>query len=101
MDEHREDAMSIDSNDLIGKTLGSCILERQLGRGGMGAVYLARQLRPRRLVAVKVLLPSQPLDKKAQSDFLARFRREADAVAALDHVNIMPVYEYGEQDQQA
>jgi Serine/threonine protein kinase len=86
-----------DSNELLGQTLGTCTLQRLLGRGGMGAVYLARQSRPRRTVAVKVLLPSLMLEQHTRHEFLARFRREADAVAALDHINIMPVYEYGEQ----
>src|SRR5689334_10486414 len=63
----------------------------------MGAVYLARQSRPRRTVAVKVLLPSIVLEQRPRNEFLARFRREADAIAALDHINIMPIYEYGEQ----
>jgi serine/threonine protein kinase len=90
-----------DSKKLLGATLGTCTLERQIGQGGMGAVYLARQLRPRRSVAVKVLLPGSVLDEKLRTDFLTRFRREADAIALLDHIHIMPVYEYGEQDQLA
>lgn len=44
--------------DLTGKTLGTCVLENLIGQGGMGAVYLAHQLRPARNVAVKVLLPN-------------------------------------------
>ncbi|HEY4386354.1 MAG TPA: serine/threonine-protein kinase, partial [Ktedonobacteraceae bacterium] len=90
--------MLIDSNELIGKALGSCTLQRLIGRGGMGAVYLARQARPRRTVAVKVLMPSMIMEQKSRAEFLTRFRREADAIAALDHVNIMPIYEYGEQE---
>ncbi len=90
--------MITDSNDLLGKALGTCKLQRLLGRGGMGAVYLAQQSRPRRTVAVKVLLPGVLMEKRPRMEFLARFRREADAVAALDHVNIMPIYEYGEQE---
>src|SRR5438128_7109888 len=89
------------TNQLNGKTLGTCTLQRLLGRGGMGAVYLAQQTRPRRTVAVKVLLPELFLNTAASSEFLARFRREADAIAALEHINIMPIYEYGEQDQLA
>lgn len=93
--------MLTDKNELLGKTLGTCVLERLIDQGGMGAVYVARQQRPRRSVAVKVFLPGPTLDDKARADFLARFRREADAIASLDHIHIIPVYEYGEQDQQA
>ena len=67
----------------------------------MGAVYLAQQSRPRRTVAVKVLLPNALMDKRPREEFLARFRREADAIAALDHINILPLYEYGEQEDMA
>jgi serine/threonine protein kinase len=88
-----------DSNELLGKALGTCTLKRLLGRGGMGAVYLAQQSRPRRTVAVKVLMPGIVMEQRSRAEFLARFRREADAIAALDHVNIMPVYEYGEQEE--
>ncbi|MBE3560344.1 MAG: serine/threonine protein kinase, partial [Ktedonobacteraceae bacterium] len=93
--------MSTDSHELIGQALGTCTLQRLIGRGGMGAVYLARQSRPRRTVAVKVLKPGAFLESQTRGEFLARFRREADAVAALDHVNIMPIYEYGEQEDLA
>ncbi|HEU5349393.1 MAG TPA: protein kinase [Ktedonobacterales bacterium] len=85
------------ANALIGARLGSSTLERVLGVGGMGAVYLARQERPRRYVAVKVLRPGIAADENAWRIFLARFRREADAAAALDHGNIVPIYEFGEQ----
>src|SRR5579871_2468455 len=83
--------------ELLGRALGTCTLERILGRGGMGVVYLAQQSRPHRQVAVKVLLLSLMPDPDRRSRFLGRFRREADAVAALDHPNILPIYEYGEQ----
>jgi len=93
----------LDSTDsqLSGKTLGTFTLQRLLGRGGMGAVYLAQQSRPRRTVAVKVLLPELFQNSTGFNEFLVRFRREADAIAALDHINIMPIYEYGEQDRLA
>jgi serine/threonine protein kinase len=83
--------------DLLGTVLGTCTLERILGRGGMGVVYLAQQSRPHRQVAVKALLLSLLPDPERRSRFLQRFRREADAVAQLDHPNILPIYEYGEQ----
>ena len=99
--ERIETSVAIDSNQLLGQGLGTCTLERLLGRGGMGAVYLAQQSRPRRSVAVKVLVPGLLLESRTHEEFLARFRREADAIAALDHINIMPIYEYGEQEQLA
>ena len=83
--------------ELLGSVLGTCTLERILGRGGMGVVYLAQQSRPHRQVAVKTLLLSLMPDPDRRKRFLQRFRREADAVAALEHPNILPIYEYGEQ----
>ena len=81
---------------LIGTVLGTCTLQQVIGQGGMGAVYLAQQSRPRRQVAVKVLLPLAPLPPNQLAAFLERFRRETDAAASLEHPNIIPVYEYGE-----
>src|SRR5947209_775962 len=86
----------MDVKELIGVTLGTCTLERIIGRGGMGAVFLAQQKRPIRTVAVKVLLPADGIDPDQQRIFLARFRREADTVAKLEHKNILPIYEYDE-----
>ena len=83
---------------LQGVRLGSCVLETPLGVGGMGAVYLARQERPHRQVAVKVLRPHLlTADAQSLDVFLERFRREADATAALDHANIVPIFEFGEE----
>lgn len=82
---------------LIGTVLGTCTLQQLIGQGGMGAVYLAQQSRPRRQVAVKVLMPAASLKPHQLSAFLERFRRETDAAASLEHPNIMPVYEYGER----
>jgi serine/threonine-protein kinase len=64
----------------------------RLGEGGMGVVYRARQLRPNRLVAVKMLRAGSDPDP----EHLERFRREAEALAQLQHPNIIPVYEVGE-----
>lgn len=93
--------MMSNSSDLTGKMLGTCTLEKLIGRGGMGAVYLAQQVRPVRHVAVKVLLPTSLISSEVYQEFLARFQREANLIAQLEHVNIMPIYEFGEQDGQA
>ncbi len=88
----------MNADELIGKVLGTCTLQKLIGQGGMGAVFLAQQSRPRRQVAVKVLLPMTSLEPNQLAAFLERFRRETDAAASLEHPNIMPVHEYGECD---
>ena len=62
-----------------------------LGRGGMGAVYKARQIELDRLVAIKLL----PLEVSVDRDFADRFRREGRAMAKLHHPNIISVHEFG------
>lgn len=86
----------MNAETLLGTVLGTCTLQKLIGQGGMGAVFLAQQSRPKRQVAVKVLLPMIPLNPDQLAAFLERFRRETDAAAALEHPNIMPVHEYGE-----
>src|SRR5947209_3435402 len=86
----------MDIKELIGVKLGTCTLEHVIGHGGMGAVYLAQQSRPVRTVAVKVLIPSNNIEIEQREVFLARFRREADTIAKLEHKNILPIYEYDE-----
>jgi serine/threonine protein kinase len=83
---------------LIGTVLGTCTLQKLVGQGGMGAVFLAQQSRPKRQVAVKVLLPMKSLTPNQLAAFLERFRRETDAAASLEHPNIIPVHEYGERE---
>jgi serine/threonine protein kinase len=90
--------MTSNNSDLTGRVLGTCTLEKLIGRGGMGVVYLAQQVRPVRRVAVKVLLPNTLTSSEVYKQFLARFQREANLIAQLEHINIMPIYEYGEQD---
>ena len=67
-------------------------LERLLGRGGMGAVYLAHELALDRDVAIKVLPPEQA----GTSEMRERFRREARTAARLNHTNIVPLHTFGE-----
>jgi serine/threonine-protein kinase len=69
-------------------------VEMALGRGGMGVVYRARHLRLNRLVALKMLLSGAYADSRE----LARFLREAEAVAGLRHPNIVQVHDMGDHE---
>ena len=75
------------------KRLGDYDIVREIGRGGMGIVYEARQLSLNRQVALKVLPFAAMLDEKQ----IARFRNEAQAAAQLHHPNIVPVYAVGQE----
>jgi tetratricopeptide (TPR) repeat protein len=75
------------------RRLGDFEITREIGRGGMGVVYEARQVSLNRRVALKVLGPGLGLTPRA----VERFRREAEAAAKLHHTNIVPVYATGEQ----
>src|SRR5664279_1537231 len=77
-----------------GTRLGPYEILAPLGAGGMGEVYRARDSKLRRDVAIKVLSQS----RAANPDALARFEREALAVAALSHPNILSIFDFGTQD---
>ena len=76
----------------IGSVLGGFKLEKELGRGGMGVVYKAHELSLNRKVALKVL--SRRLS--SDTEFIERFKREAQVIAALNHPNIVGILSYGE-----
>src|SRR5262249_37860210 len=76
------------------RRLGDFEIVREVGRGGMGIVYEARQVSLNRKVALKVLAAGLGLTSKV----VQRFHREAEAAAKLHHTNIVPVYATGEQD---
>jgi len=82
--------MSDDGNPM--KRLGDFEIIRELGRGGMGIVYEARQVSLNRKVALKVISGSLGLSSKA----VLRFQREAEAAGKLHHTNIVPIYTTGE-----
>jgi tRNA A-37 threonylcarbamoyl transferase component Bud32 len=74
--------------------LGNYEILEQIGCGGMGVIYRARQRHSRRIVAVKRVLSYRADSHGA----LERFRREAQAIASLDHPNILPIYEVNESE---
>jgi serine/threonine-protein kinase len=82
------------SPDLTSRTLGDFHLLRKIGQGGMGQVYLARQLSLKRQVALKILRD----DHTSNPIALKRFQAEAEAVARISHPNIVQVYAVGEHD---
>ena len=72
--------------------LGKYDILEELGRGGFGIVYKARDLSLDRVVALKVLHPQLTVDPR----FLERFRKEARALARVNHRNVVTIYEIGE-----
>ncbi|MGX1807091.1 serine/threonine protein kinase [Nocardia sp. NPDC055321] len=79
-----------------GEVFAGYTIERQLGRGGMGSVYLAQHPRLPRKTALKLLNREMFGDREIR----ARFEREADLVSQLDHPNIVTVYDRGVEDEQ-
>jgi predicted Ser/Thr protein kinase len=77
-------------------TIGRYRIERELGRGGMAVVYLGLDPAMQRSVAIKVL----PRQFTFDPHFRVRFQREAQLIATLEHPFIVPVYDYGEEDDQ-
>ena len=86
--------MSTPADPRLGTRLAGYRIQALLGRGGMGVVYLAEQLGPRRPVALKLL--SAPV--ATSEAFRERFLRESELAAAIDHPNVLPVYDAGETD---
>jgi len=78
----------------ITRQFGNFLLEKQLGAGGMGAVYLGQDTSLNRVVAVKVLRPELVADQK----FMATFLREAEITASLNHPNVVQVYAFGQHE---
>lgn len=79
---------------LVGTVLGQYRIERVIGKGGMATVYQSTQVAVNRTVAIKVL----PSTFMHDDTFMTRFRQEAEVAAQLEHIHILPVYDFGEHD---
>ena len=79
---------------MVGQSLGRYTLEAKLGEGGMGVVFKARDTQLERTVAIKIL----PADMIADPDRKRRFVQEAKAASALNHPNIVTIYDIGSAD---
>jgi serine/threonine protein kinase len=88
--------MSIETDPRLDTDLAGYRLESVLGRGGMGVVYLAQDLRLKRRVALKLIAP----ELAADLHFRERFLGEAELAASLDHSHVVPVHAAGETDGQ-
>jgi serine/threonine-protein kinase len=92
----KERVLPVGSDPLPGSEIAGFRLEELLGRGGMGAVYRAEDVRLGRKVALKLLVP-----ELAESErFRERFFRESQVAASLDHPHIVPIYAAGDADGQ-
>jgi serine/threonine protein kinase len=86
--------MSVGAELPVGSELLGYRIQVVLGRGGMGIVYLAEDLRLKRRVALKLLSPALAEDERFRERLLA----ESELAASLDHPNIVPIYQAGEAD---
>ncbi|HZO73494.1 MAG TPA: protein kinase [Ktedonobacteraceae bacterium] len=82
-------------NELAGQNLGGYQLDEEIGRGSMGVVYRGKQIALGREVAIKVL----PQMLARDSSYVARFIREAQIIAGLNHPNIVQIYDAGQQNK--
>ena len=78
--------------------LGKYNLIEQIGKGGMGKVYKAEDMRLDRIVAIKELVISELLDEAEKEEIIERFRREAQSAAGLNHPNIVTIYDVLEEN---
>ena len=86
----------LSSTNFIPSIFGDFELLKEVGRGGMGVVYKARQLSLDRIVAVKLMLAGA----RATKAEIRRFKKEGQAATKLDHPNIVPAYQFGEFNDQ-
>src|SRR2546428_12765152 len=85
----------VDMNELAGQSLGGYVLEEEIGHGSMGMVYRGKQIALGREVAIKVL----PHALARDASYVARFIREAQIIAGLNHPHIVQIYDAGQQNR--
>jgi serine/threonine protein kinase len=86
-------------DDLIGRQLGDFVIEERIGQGAMAHVYRAFQPSINRHVAVKVIRLNE--GQGQHEEFRQRFAYEAEIIARLEHIHILPIYAYGITDEMA
>jgi serine/threonine-protein kinase len=86
--------VSVQSNDPIGTDFVGYRIEELIGRGGMGVVHRAYDLRLKRTIALKLVAPELALDER----FRNRFARETELAMSLEHPNVIPIYDGGDVD---
>lgn len=89
--------MMLDSDGLMRPTLGRYVIEKELGRGAMGAVYFGKDPRIGREMAIKTMSLSQEFAGKELTEAKERFFREAESAGRLNHPNIVSIYDAGEE----
>lgn len=88
----------IQAQTLIGTALGNVTLQKVLGQGELGVVFLAQQSPAAPQVAVKILSPAATQTSSQRAAFLERFHEEINVISSLEHQNILPVFDYGKHD---
>ncbi|MDP1526674.1 MAG: serine/threonine-protein kinase [Rhodocyclaceae bacterium] len=89
--------MILDGGEMEKPMLGRYQIEKELGKGAMGVVYLGRDPKINRVVAIKTMALSQEFDEDELVDVKARFFREAETAGRLNHANIVTMFDAGEE----
>jgi serine/threonine-protein kinase len=92
-----DSTMKLDQSNLAKPMLGRYQIEKELGKGAMGVVYLGKDPKISRVVAIKTMNLSQEFDADELEDVKARFFREAETAGRLNHPNIVTMYDAGEE----
>ncbi|MEZ4667607.1 MAG: protein kinase [Anaerolineae bacterium] len=86
-------------DSMVGKTVGEFVIKERLGQGAMASVYKAFEPSINRYVALKIIRLGEDYDH--EGEFRLRFAREAEVIARLEHIHILPIYAYGIDDDVA